>query len=78
MTSNENKDVAAQDHIVIFDTTLRDGEQSPGAQRGIEAGYIWCDLRFPESPLLAAGGHARARFAAAPNLRNLVLRLRCP
>ncbi|MCZ6524623.1 MAG: 2-isopropylmalate synthase [Alphaproteobacteria bacterium] len=36
MTSNENKDVAAQDHIVIFDTTLRDGEQSPGASMNIE------------------------------------------
>ena len=36
MTNNENKDVAAHDHIVIFDTTLRDGEQSPGASMNIE------------------------------------------
>jgi 2-isopropylmalate synthase len=36
MTKNENKDVAAQDRIVIFDTTLRDGEQSPGASMNLE------------------------------------------
>src|SRR5262245_39283459 len=29
MTATANK--SEQDHVVIFDTTLRDGEQSPGA-----------------------------------------------
>jgi len=33
---NETKDVAAPDRIVIFDTTLRDGEQSPGASMNLE------------------------------------------
>ena len=31
MTADQAKPVATDDRIVIFDTTLRDGEQSPGA-----------------------------------------------
>ncbi|MEE9589561.1 MAG: 2-isopropylmalate synthase [Hyphomicrobiaceae bacterium] len=42
MSSNQNDDVAATDkrddgdRIIIFDTTLRDGEQSPGASMTLE------------------------------------------
>ena len=32
----ENKFMANQDRVIIFDTTLRDGEQSPGASLNIE------------------------------------------
>jgi 2-isopropylmalate synthase len=28
--------VAKRDHVVIFDTTMRDGEQSPGASMSLE------------------------------------------
>ena len=28
-----------KDHLIIFDTTLRDGEQSPGASMDIERKY---------------------------------------
>jgi len=28
--------VGPQDHVIVFDTTLRDGEQSPGAAMNID------------------------------------------
>ena len=36
MTTNKNKKSAVKDHVRIFDTTLRDGEQSPGAAMTLE------------------------------------------
>ena len=33
---NQTKDAAAAERVVIFDTTLRDGEQSPGASMNLE------------------------------------------
>jgi 2-isopropylmalate synthase len=36
MTSPQNDAVASQDRVLIFDTTLRDGEQSPGASMTLE------------------------------------------
>ena len=36
MSEERAKDVVGKDHIVIFDTTLRDGEQSPGASMNLE------------------------------------------
>jgi 2-isopropylmalate synthase len=36
MSANTSSSVPAQDGIIIFDTTLRDGEQSPGASMTVE------------------------------------------
>ena len=36
MSEKKTKDAVAKDHVVIFDTTLRDGEQSPGASMNLE------------------------------------------
>ncbi|MDH3771638.1 MAG: 2-isopropylmalate synthase, partial [Nitrospirota bacterium] len=35
-TSPDGVEVTTDDHIIIFDTTLRDGEQSPGASMTVE------------------------------------------
>ena len=32
---NQNVSEAAQDHVIVFDTTLRDGEQSPGCSMNL-------------------------------------------
>ena len=31
MSADQTRQVAPEDRIIVFDTTLRDGEQSPGA-----------------------------------------------
>ena len=36
MTANENEIAAASERVIIFDTTMRDGEQSPGASMSLE------------------------------------------
>jgi 2-isopropylmalate synthase len=36
MTSTEPKAIPARDRVIIFDTTLRDGEQSPGCSMNLE------------------------------------------
>src|SRR5260370_26797728 len=35
-TATENKEPQVADHVRIFDTTLRDGEQSPGCTMNVE------------------------------------------
>ena len=39
-----------KDHLIIFDTTLRDGEQSPGASMDIEEKIQICLLYTSPSP----------------------------
>ncbi|MBV9431710.1 MAG: hypothetical protein JO137_07805, partial [Hyphomicrobiales bacterium] len=79
--SGDGKDrVSKKDHVIIFDTTLRDGEQSPGATMTFEEKLEVADLLdemgvdvieagFP----IASQGDFEAVHAVAKRARNAVI-----
>ena len=59
------------DHVLIFDTTLRDGEQSPGATmthaEKLEIAELLDDMEAPAEPVAAKAAAIAARFPIYPD-----------
>ncbi len=82
-SANQAKPVAAADRIIIFDTTLRDGEQSPGASMTVpekvqiallleEMGRSMRDIEAQASAI-ASPGDFQAVHAIAKKVKSSVV-----